>query len=354
MSDGEVALCSLLDKFKLSSACLEIQCSDTLFLTLNTEIRRFENAAPHFGFTQPEIEELRHDFDTERQRKLEMLWNWRRKNGSDATYIAIVRIFLKMNDKQLAEVVLKHFKQEVPAGKYQKWDNMNEFEQKKVKTNLYVEHQNIRRKFSFLVDDVLKSLEERKIEVSRLKLFLATYGIPEGDSAPALLSKIESASTLADVLLIMQIHYSSWFNIQLFKDVVNRFGSNDDQRKMKEYEKDELVPYLRRSIFEIPSKSFHNVTTDLISLVLYLPDDVIPTGQHVEIIRANLSQLLGIPVGVLQFLGYDKGSTILTFAVPKALLSIAKMKNMIENYFTFNTMKNIYELKFVAHLAQLL
>ena len=349
MSGREVALCSLLERFELSSACLEIQCSDSLFLTLNTEIRRFENAAPHFGFTQPEIEELHRDFDSERRKKLEMLWNWRRKNGSDATYIAIVRIFLKMNDKQLAEVVLKHFKQEVPAGKYQKWDNMSEFEQTKV-MNLYVEHQNIRRKFAFLVDDILKSLEKRKAEVSRLKLFLATYGVPEGDSTPTLLSKIESASTLADVLLIMQMYYSSWFNIQLFKDVVNRFGSDDDQRKMKEYEKDELVPYLRRSIFEIPSKSFHNITTDLVSLVLYLPDAVILTGLHVEIIRANLSQLLGIPVGVLQFLGYDKGSTILTFAVPIALLNIAEMKTMIEKYCTFNTIKNIYE--FGGDLAQ--
>ena len=352
MSDREVALCSLLERFELSSACLEIQCSDSLFLTLNTEIPSFEDAAPYFGFNQHEIVGLRSGFCTERRRTLQMLWSWRRKNGSDATYIAIVRIFLKMNDKQLAEVVLKHFKQEVPAGKYQKWYNMNEFERTKVKTNLYVEHQNIRRKFSFLVDDILKSLEERKTEVSRLKLFLATYGVPEGDSTPTLLSKIESASTLADVLLIMHMHYSSWFNIQLFKDVVNRFGSDDDQRKMKEYEKDELVPYLQRSIFEIPSKSFHNMTTDLISLVLYLPNDVIPTGRHVEIIRANLSQLLGIPDGILQFLGYDKGSTILTFAVPKALLSIAEMKNMIENYFTFNTMKNIYE--FGGDLAQLL
>ena len=353
MSDREVvAVCSLLERFELSSACLEIQCSDSLFLTLNTEIPSFEDAAPYFGFNQQEIVGLRSGFYTEKRRTLQMLWSWRRKNGSDATYIAILRIFLKMNDKQLAEVVLKHFKQEVPARKYQKWDNMSEFEQKKVKTNLYVEHQNIRRKFSFLVDDILKSLEERKTEVSRLKLFLATYGAPEGDSTPTLLSKIENASTLADVLLIMHMYYSSWFNIQLFKDVVNRFGNDDDQRKMKEYERDELVPYLQRSIFEIPSKSFHNMTTDLVSFVLYLPDYVIPTGLHVGIIRANLSQLLGIPDGILQFLGYDKGSTILTFAVPKALLSIAKMKNMIENYFTFNTMKDIYE--FGGDLAQLL
>ena len=56
-----------------------------------------------------------------------------------------------------------------------------------------------------------------------------------------------------------------------------KFGSDDDQRKFKVYEECELVPYLYRSIFEIPSKSFGpgDITTGLVSLHLFLPDDVI-------------------------------------------------------------------------------
>ena len=100
---------SLLAGFKLSEASIEKQCYDDLFLTLMIEIPDFEIAAPYFGFTEAEISELRRDFHRERSRKLHMLWSWKRKNGSNATYLAIVKIFLEMNDKQVAELVLKHY-----------------------------------------------------------------------------------------------------------------------------------------------------------------------------------------------------------------------------------------------------
>lgn len=51
----------------------------------------------------------------------------------------------------------------------------------------------------------------------------------------------------------------------------------------------EIDPYLRQSIFEIPSKSFcPGDITGLVSLHLYLPDDIIPTGQDVAVTRHNL------------------------------------------------------------------
>ena len=133
---------SLLTTFKLSQASLTKQCcDDSLFLALMSEIPSFEDAAPHFGFAQAEISELRYDYQSERSRRLHMLWTWKRKNGGDATYLAIVTIFLKMNDRHLAEVVLKHYCKNLvnvphidshvnPArvSKYQNWDNMSKFE----------------------------------------------------------------------------------------------------------------------------------------------------------------------------------------------------------------------------------
>ena len=103
---------SLLTRYKLCEPSLDVQCMDYLFLSLGKEIPSFEVAAPYFGFTPPEIEELRCDYDKERSRKLHMLWSWKRKNGSSATYLAIVKIFLQMEDKQLAEHVLRRFSEE--------------------------------------------------------------------------------------------------------------------------------------------------------------------------------------------------------------------------------------------------
>ena len=188
---------------------------------------------------------------------------------------------------------------------------MSELDRQTVKNNLYVENHEIQRKYSFVVDCILQSLEERNIEVNRLKLFLANYN-------STLASKLKNAVTLADVLLRVRTnysYYSSWFNIQLFKDIVKTFGGNDVQREMEAYEENYLIPYLQRSIFEIPSNYYFSScdeTGDVIRLGLHLPDDDIPTGQHVAVIRHNLSRCLGIEEGILQFIGYDTGSTILS------------------------------------------
>ena len=349
----QAELHGLLTRFKLSPARLEKQCSDNLFLILKKKIPSFEDAAPHFDFTQPEIAELRGDFDTERRRKLEMLWSWRRRKGSDATYLAIVRIFLRMNDKQLAEVVLGFEDLKVPSidsrlnpatvTKYPNWDS--ELEQ---------ENQKIRKKYCSLTDDFLNSLEKRNVEVGNLKLFCKIiYRVSQDKSTPSLPSKFESADTLDDVLITMHVFgSSSWFNIQVFKDIVEQFGSDDDKKKMKAYEENELAPYLERSIFEIPSKSFgsYDATTGLLSLGL--PDAVIPTGQDVVAIRHNLSQLSGISNGTLQFIGYENGSTILIFGIPEAVLHIPQVQSIIEKYFTLNNVNNIFN--FNGDLAQIL
>ena len=101
-------LTSLLKRYNLSESDLKIQCEDELFLTLMSKIPSFEAAVPYFGFTPPEIDELQMDNQKVNSRKISMLWKWRSRNGSGATYLAIVKIFLKMGSQELAEIVLKH------------------------------------------------------------------------------------------------------------------------------------------------------------------------------------------------------------------------------------------------------
>ena len=360
VNDKQDMLCeldSLLTRFKQSKESLDKPCCDNLFETLKTKIPSFEDAAPHFGFKEPAIVEIRNDCSSERQRRLLMLWKWKANNGSDATYLAIVKVFLSMENKQLAECVLGFcHKKEVPSidshvnpskvKKYRNWESMSNFEREKIINNLHVENEEIRMKYSLLVCNFLSSLEKRNIPVNHLKLFLASYGVPQ--------ATLQNASTLAEVLLIIQMSYSSWFNIQLFERIVEKFGSDDDIEKIRVYKESHLVPYLQRSIFEMPSKSFGagNETTDCITLGLRLPDEVIPTGKDVAIIKNKLSQLLGITDEILQFHGYDPGSTILIFGAPAALLNTAVFQSVIEEYFTPDITKRSYT--FIGDLAQVL
>ena len=80
-----------------SQASLERrEYDDNLFLTLSEEILSFDLAAPYFGFTQSEINAIHEDYNNEKLKRLQMLWNWKSKNGTSATYLAIIKIFLKM------------------------------------------------------------------------------------------------------------------------------------------------------------------------------------------------------------------------------------------------------------------
>ena len=97
----------LLQKYNLSQSNIEKQCDDNIFLTLLPHIS-FNHSAFVFRLTQPEIEEIQKDFSTQKLRSLNMLWKWRRRTGSDATYLAITKLFLHMNDRYLAEIVLRY------------------------------------------------------------------------------------------------------------------------------------------------------------------------------------------------------------------------------------------------------
>ena len=102
----------LVKKYNLLLADLEKkECDDDLFLTLTEKIESFSDTAPYFRLTDTEINEIEVNKNTERTRKRVMLVKWRNKNGSDATYLSIVKIFLRMNNRLLAEIVLKKLKQ---------------------------------------------------------------------------------------------------------------------------------------------------------------------------------------------------------------------------------------------------
>ena len=100
----------LIGQYQLSLTHLQTKCDDDLFLDLSEQISSFEDTAPYFELTQPEINEIIVDCRTERSRKLRMLWNWKTKHGSEATYLAIVNIFLRLKDRYLAEFVLRYCK----------------------------------------------------------------------------------------------------------------------------------------------------------------------------------------------------------------------------------------------------
>ena len=137
-------------------------------------------------------------------------------------------------------------------------------------------------------------------------------------------------------------HYTSWFNTKLIKVIVEaKLGCDDDQQKLTEYEEKVLFPYLERSIFEIPLKSFapEQKNSCVKYLYVHLPDGYIPTGQEVYYLQCNISKYLGISEEILQFIGFENSSIILIFQLPEALL---ELQTSIKTHITFDSVKNVY------------
>ena len=349
----------LLQKYDLSQANVEKPCDDNLFLTLLPQLSSFNDTAPYFGLTRPEIEEIRIHKTNEKSRKISMLWKWKKRNGSGATYLAIVEVFLCMKDQNLAEIVVQHVKarfEHLPQtinscvypekASYDNWNGKSATEREDIKNRLFQQNENIRETFANLTLNILDSLENNNVKVIRLKMFLFSYGISSNIPTPkntTLLPHLQSATNLEELFLILCKDYASWFNIQLLKVIVTRFGSEEDQKEMKAYE-DKLMDYLNRSIFEIPSKSFapDHENSDLIPLYVLLPDDVIPTGKDVVIITRHISKLLGICDGILQLTSFENCSVLLVFGVPKQLLHNNALQSLMEKYFTYDIIRKGY------------
>ena len=123
-------LTDLLQKYTLRTQELKIQCDDKLFNVLSRQITRFELLASNLGLTRSQIVEIGRDKDNERSRIMETLWKWRERNGSTATYLALIEVFIEDENIESAEFILNHYnqqvKQETMLLKYQGiYDNRN-------------------------------------------------------------------------------------------------------------------------------------------------------------------------------------------------------------------------------------
>lgn len=84
-------------------ADLERQCEWHLFIYLTRHIEYYDQVAQHLGLTNPEIVAIRSDQSTDISRRFAVLSKWLSKNGSDATYLHLIEVFLQMENRVLAE-----------------------------------------------------------------------------------------------------------------------------------------------------------------------------------------------------------------------------------------------------------
>ena len=86
------------------------KCDDSLFLKLSTQITQsIVILAFSLKLTRADAEQIKQDNNDERTKRAETLFKWREKNGSDATYLALAKVFIQDEKCELSEFVIDIF-----------------------------------------------------------------------------------------------------------------------------------------------------------------------------------------------------------------------------------------------------
>lgn len=114
---------------------------------------------------------------------------------------------------------------------------------------------------------IAKSIEKRH-SVDELALFVGSFNVFKAirakDDKPLLgqaINDINAAKSIAEVFKILN-KFWSWLNYGLLVKIIDEFGSEDDKRKLRDYESQTLTPFLQRSIIQIPSTVKNGTETE--------------------------------------------------------------------------------------------
>jgi len=196
-------------------------------------------------------------------------------------------------------------------------------QQERLKTRLWVESEDIGRKFSHLHSRVYESLRERNVPVDRLVthlLSLRAFDPVSKESQKPLLQtffrELRSAKSIEDVFWVIKDCFS-FFNYHVIEHIVVELGTDQDKVELQNYEK-EFDQYSKRRIYECPPEYGSMSKDDHADLVLKL-DSVYEefTVKELKKFQFRLSRIFCVsPQSVLRLCQVEKGCLQLIFQVP--------------------------------------
>ena len=274
----------------------------------------------------------------------------------------LVKAFLKMEDGIIAESILRYLSKkaapkpltrrfviapEKAKDRYPNWDKLTESEKEAVRNQLIDDNHCVRKAYATFVVQLIQSFIKRQVEPRLVKPLIRSYGTSDDNQHPP---DFDKGDSIADVLDELSRH-CTWFNYESFKVVVDILGNEDEKTYLKTNEEDNLIPYLKRSIFEIPC-DVHS-QSQCTNLNFKVPTDLCVTGNEVKAVQRNLAKLLDLKDGyILQFEDYNIGSIELVFSLPLVVLNESSPKSQLFAFIEWKKSKNCYEIN--ADLATVL
>ena len=332
---------------------LDKECDDGLLIEVSQRIQLVDQLkiSDSLNLSSKTLKSITQDKQDDVERKVAILWEWKAKNGSAATTMELLNAFLKMEDNVVAESILRylskkatlepqtrkliHLAPEKAKNRFPNWDDLEDNEKEAVRNQLIDENRDVRKAYAIFVLQLIKSFRKREVDPKLVKPFVRSY---DNSHQP----NFGKDDSIADVLDELSKH-CTWFNYESFKVVVEILGNEDEKQYLKTYEEDNLIPYLKRSIFEIPCSSPSQSRRT--NLLFQVPTDLCITGNQVKIVQRNLAKLLGLENGaILQFEDYNIGSIELIFSLPSFIFNGSSSKPKLLAFIEWRESKNCYEV----------
>ena len=104
----------LLTKYNIKYSDLERECDDGLFNDIIKDIESYSDMAKGLRISEAKFKTICESKEDENGKCLAILKAWKRKHGSDGTYLILVEAFLAMDDRTVAERIIKYVKRLPP------------------------------------------------------------------------------------------------------------------------------------------------------------------------------------------------------------------------------------------------
>ena len=202
--------------------------------------------------------------------------------------------------------------------------------------------QNITMKFASLVLGVYRLLVRLQVPIEEIRMVLRYFGcfknMHKSENVPMFNSSSDIAKTQDLASLIECLHnYSSWFNYGLIKFVATKFGEDEGEKLVADYE-EELTKYYENLIaYACPEFSLtKGVPPGYEHLVVKVDWDYQSCKvQDVALFQASISSILGLEPEVFQLRSIEEGCVLFTWAIPSVvvqhvLLQAQQSKNALQ------------------------
>ena len=343
-----------MSRYGLKYEELEEEFDDGLIIAVTQSIDDYTKVGHGLTLCRETLESISQDYNNDIDRKNAVLWAWKRKNGNDATYMELIKAFIKMKDQLVIESILKYIKEkttskqtvttvhlapEMAKDRYPNWEDLTDAQKEAERNKLIDENCDVRKAFTTCVNQLIKSFVKRKVEPMHIRTLANSFS--GGQLFPQVVdSKEDSVATVFNTLTG---NHCTWFNYELIQVIVNNLDNDDEKTYLETYKKKHLIPYLNHSLYEIPcSPSNDQYRTNFLFKV---PVEL--TGNEVKSIQRNLAKLLGIEDSFnFHFEDYNVGCIELVFSLPTIISenSSSKFQLFTCTYIDWDKSKDCYRV----------